>query len=77
MLNPATRLGDIESFAKVIDGKSQTLVYANLDAIFALPEIADLTAEADEWTRALSAVGMTSNVTGPGEAETLVRVAFK
>lgn len=77
VLNPATRLGDIESFAKVIDGKSQTLVYANLDAIFALPEIADLTAEADEWTRALSAVGMTSNVTGPGEAETLVRVAFK
>ncbi|MBK7821635.1 MAG: DUF3352 domain-containing protein [Tessaracoccus sp.] len=75
--NPATRLRDVESFEKVIDGSAQMALFANLAALQNLPEVAEVLGQDADLLSPFAALGVTATLTGPGESETLIRVAFR
>lgn len=78
--NPATRLGDVEAFGKVVDGPAQSVLFVNFYEIKALQAYEEMLQYQDdqtrEWLEPITAIGLTSTQGDDKYAEAFIRVTL-
>lgn len=80
VLNPASKLGDLDGFKKVVDGKAQAVLFVNVEALKGrsfYQRLISSSPEAGEALDPITAIGMTANNSGDHYAQAQFHVTFK
>lgn len=81
LLNPASKVGDLDTFKQVVDGKAQAVVFLNVDALKALPDYETMLnsmpdGQLEEFLAPVSSVGIVGNAAGDHYSESFLHVTF-
>lgn len=81
VLSPSSKLGDLDAFRKVVDGKAQSVVFLNIEALKALPDYdslqSSLGTQVAEVIEPMTSIGLVANSIGDHYTESNLHITFK
>ena len=76
---PATKIGDVDSFKRVVEGEAGSILFVNVNAALALPTVSSMldggAPDTRAWLEPVSSIGVVSTIKGD-YAHAVMRVTF-